>query len=132
MLNRTRTREKEGRLDDAIAAFERAKEDFQDDRTIHRALGNIHYRLENYREALDSVLAVLAIDPEDRDAHYNRFLIYSAMGDEPAAAEAEKAFLKYKLDDKRQEWTTKYRLEHPEVNLESQPLHVHQLSPRVR
>lgn len=125
-------REKAGQLEEAVHAFERARETFPGDRTIHRTLGNIRYRLGRYEDALQDYLRVLRIDPEDRDAHYNRFLLYSAIGDEAAAAQAERAYLKYKLDESAQKWTQEYRLAHPDVNLESQPIHVHDLDPVSR
>jgi Flp pilus assembly protein TadD len=120
-------REKAGQLDDAITAFEAAREAFPGDRTIHTELGQIRFRLGRYDEALKDFLRVLAIDPEDRTAHWHRFLIYKALGDEKAADEAEKAFEKYTIDESAQEWTNEFRLNRPDVNLESQLVHVHDL-----
>ena len=102
-------REKTGQLDDAILALERAREDFPQDRTIHLRLGQLRYRLGRYDEALADFLRVLAIDPEDRAAHNGRLQIYLAMGDEKAAAEAKKAFLKYSIDESAQKWTNEFR-----------------------
>jgi len=120
-------REKTGQLDDAITAFEAARVAFPNDRTIHTELGQIRYRQHKYEEALKDFLRVLAIDPEDRTAHYHRFLIYSALGDDKAAAEAQKAFQKYTIDENAQEWTNEFRRSRPDVNLESQPVHEHVL-----
>jgi hypothetical protein len=123
-------REKTGQYDDAIAAFERAREQFAKDRTIHRELGLIRYRRGEFDAALKDFLEVLSIDPEDRVAHYHRMLIYRAKGDEVAADEAEKAFTKYSIDESAQEWTNAFRRARPDVNLESQPLHTHELPRR--
>jgi len=123
-------REKTGQLEDAIKAFEAAKVAFPKDRTIHRELGQIRYRLGKYDEALLDFLRVLAIDPEDRIAHYHRMLIYRAKGDDKAADLALKAFDKYKIDENAQEWTNGFRRARPDVNLESQPLHAHELVKR--
>jgi Flp pilus assembly protein TadD len=120
-------REKAGQLEDAIAAFEASRERFPGDRTIHQELGQIRYRLGRYDEALEDFLRVLAIDPEDRTAHYSRMLIYRALGDDRAADEAAKAFEKYSIDESGQEWTNQYRRRRPDVNLESQPVHAHEL-----
>ena len=120
-------REKTGQYEDAIAAFEKARETFPKDRTIHRELGLIRFRQGKFAEALPDFLQVLAIDPEDRIAHYHRMLIYRALGDDKAAAEAEKAFTKYSIDESAQEWTNAFRRARPDVNLESQPLHTHEL-----
>jgi Flp pilus assembly protein TadD len=123
-------REKAGQLQDAIKAFEAAKVVFPEDRTIHRELGQIRYRLGQYDQALKDFLHVLAIDPEDRIAHYHRALIYRAQGDDKAADEAQKAFEKYSIDESAQEWTQEFRRKRPDVNLESQLLHAHELVKR--
>lgn len=123
-------RGKTGQYDDAIAAFEAAKKAFPNDRTTHRELGLLRYRLGQYDAALQDFLNVLAIDPEDRIAHYHRMLIYRAMGDDAAAAQAEIAFQKYTIDESAQEFTNRFRRERPDVNLESQPLHVHEMVTR--
>ena len=118
-------REKTGQLEDAIKALERAREDFPLDRTIHARLGQLRYRLGRYDAALADYLRVLAIDPEDRAAHNGRLQVYLALGDEKAAAEAKKAFLKYTIDESAQKWTNEFRRRHPDVNLESNATHIH-------
>ncbi len=120
-------REKAGQLDEAIAAFERARQDFPGDRTIHSELGQIRFRLGRYDDALRDILRVLAIDPEDRAAHYSRMQIYQAMGDKDAAGHAERAYLKYQIDESAQKWTRTYREANEAVNLESQLVHGHSL-----
>jgi tetratricopeptide (TPR) repeat protein len=120
-------REKTGALDDAIAAFERAAEGFPNDRTIHQRLGQIRWKQGRFEEALLDNLRVLAIDPEDRTAHLQRMYIYRALGDEPAAAEAQKAYRRYQIDESAQQWTNEYRRSNPHVNLESRMVHVHVL-----
>ena len=106
-------REKTDQYDDAIKAFEAARAAFPGDRTIHRELGLIRFRLGRYDEALADFLKVLAIDPEDRIAHNGRLQVYLALGDEKAAAEARKAFLKYSIDESAQKWTNEFRRRRP-------------------
>lgn len=117
-------------LELAIQALERARADFPDDREIHRRLSNIRYRLGRYEESLADALEVLRIDPEDREAHYRRFQVYSYLGDDEAAALAEKAYTKFSIDESAQEWTQAFRRKHPEVNLQSQRLFFHDLDER--
>jgi tetratricopeptide (TPR) repeat protein len=130
-----------GEYPSAVERFRWAARRFPDDRTIHQNLGRIHLRQGDLDAALASFLRVLAIDPEDRIAHQNRMLVYTAMADEAAdeaqrtelrhaAAEARKAFEKYTLDESAQKWTNEFRRKRPDVNLESQPVHVHVLEPR--
>lgn len=114
-------------LELAIEAFERARETFPDDREIHRRLAGIRYRLQRYDEALLDTLEVLRIDPEDREAHYRRYLIYAAQGDDEAADLAQKAYEKYAIDESAQEWTLTFRKRRPDVNLQSQMLFFHDL-----
>ncbi len=120
-------RERASQLPEALSALRFAQESFPRDRTIHQRIGQIYYRLGDFELALKSFLVVLSIDPEDRMAHYNRMLTYRAMGQRDAADEAEKAYLKYQIDESAQKWTNSFRRERPDVNHESQPLHVHPL-----
>ena len=71
--------------------------------------------------------ALLRIDAEDANAHYHRMLCYRGLGEAEKAAEAETAYLKYKLDDDAQILTRDYRLRDPNAQFLSQPIHIHQL-----
>ncbi len=114
-------------LEKSIEAYRRALEVFPNDRTIHLALSRLHYNLGDYDEALRAAARVLAIDPEDRQAHYQRYLIYAARGDDAAAALAKVAYTKYQPDESAQKWTENYRRANPSVNREDQPVHLHHL-----
>lgn len=127
-----------GQLDPAVEQFEKAGARFRDDRTIHQTIGRIRYRQGRWDDAMRSFLRVLAIDPEDRIAHYHRMLLYRAKADDTtdeaeradlmhAAAQAEKAFGKFEIDESAQKWTNEFRRDRPEINLESQLVHVHPL-----
>ncbi|MCE9636249.1 MAG: tetratricopeptide repeat protein [Planctomycetes bacterium] len=127
-----------GQLPAATAQFEKARARFPGDRTIHQRMGRIAWREGRTDDALAAYLRVLAIDPEDRESHYQRMLIYQAKVDDAktdgekaemklAAAEAEKAFKKYSIDESAQKWTNDFRRARPDVNLESDPVHVHHL-----
>jgi Flp pilus assembly protein TadD len=133
--------ERLGQLDAALEQFAKAEARFPGDRTIHQQKGQILYRQGKWDDAMRSFLRVLAIDPEDRTAHYHRMLLYRAKaGDaedaqqkrdlEHAAAEAEKAFRKFSIDESAQKWTNDFRRDRPDVNFESQPVHVHRLEMR--
>ena len=66
-----------------------------------------------YEEALEALDGVLAIDPEDRVAHYHRMLSLRALGREEEALVAERAYQYYQIDESAQELTRRYRLAHP-------------------
>lgn len=133
--------ERLGQLDAALAEYAKAGDRFPLDRTIHQTRGQILYRQGRWSDSLRSFLQVLAIDPEDRTAHYHRMLLYRAMAGESsvaaesaelerAATEAEKAFRKFSIDESAQKWTNQFRRDRPDVNFESQPVHVHTLEIR--
>ena len=73
---------------------------------------------------------VLAIDPEDLQAHYNLMLCYTGLGQEDKAKEHEKRYLRFKADEASQAITGTYRMSHPEDNNERQPIHEHTGSQR--
>ena len=59
------------------------------------------------------------------ESHKRRLDIYHQLGREREAAEAQKAFEKYKLDEHAQEVARKFLLDHEAINQEAQPRHVH-------
>ena len=121
-------KKKDGLYSDAIYAFRRVIAFFPEDRSAWRELGRTHYLAGDYRASLNAYLEVLAIEPEDRIAHYHRMLCYKALGMPVEAAEAEKAYRKYKLDESAAEVTQRYRLENPIDNLTSQKIPVYRLN----
>ncbi len=130
--------ERLGQYDEALQQYGIAAQRFPNDRTNHQTVAGILYRLERYDEALLAALRVLAIDPEDRTAHKLRMEIYGAKAAEEkdAAKRAEleaaqsvaaKAVAKFSVDESAQKWTNEFRRARPDVNLESLPIHIHEL-----
>ncbi len=68
---------------------------------------------------------VLAIDPEDLQAHYNLMLCYNGLGDEKMANEHQARYLRFKADEASQAITGPYRQLNPEDNNERQSIHEH-------
>jgi len=68
---------------------------------------------------------VLAIDPEDLQAHYNLMLCYNGLGDEKMAKEHQARYLRFKADESAQAITGPYRQLNPEDNNERQSIHEH-------
>ena len=68
---------------------------------------------------------VLAVDPEDLQAHYNLMLCYNGLGDEKMAKEHQARYLRFKADESAQAITGPYRQLHPEDNNERQNIHEH-------
>ena len=69
--------------------------------------------------------STLAIDPEDLEANYNLMLCYTGLSQPDRAAEFQKRYLRFKADEAAQTLTGPYRRNHPDDNLERQPIHEH-------
>jgi tetratricopeptide (TPR) repeat protein len=113
------------RYEEAEEAYEASLRVFPKDRDGWRRLGAVRYKLHEYERSLEAYLEVLAIDDEDIEAHKRRRDIYRQLGREREAAEAQKAFDKYRLDDHAQEVARNFLLEREDVNREAQLRHVH-------
>ncbi|MHC4339453.1 MAG: tetratricopeptide repeat protein [Planctomycetota bacterium] len=109
----------------AEAAYRHSLEVFPSDRGGWRRLGAVRFKLHRYEDSLAAYLKALEIDPEDREAHKRRLDLYRLLGREEDAAEAQRAFQKYKLDDQAQEVVRGFLLRHPEINEEAQRRHLH-------
>jgi tetratricopeptide (TPR) repeat protein len=88
-------------------------------------LGRILFLERKYSDAVKQLEAVLAIDPEDLQAHYNLMLCYNGLGNEKLAKEHQALYLRFKADEASQTITGKYRQLHPEDNNERQSVHEH-------
>jgi hypothetical protein len=72
---------------------------------------------------------VLAIDPEDLQAHYNLMLCYNGLGNQSMAKEHQARYMRFKADEASQTITGNYRQKHPEDNNERQSVHEHESVP---
>ncbi len=115
----------EGRLDDALADFDRVLAKFPKDRFVLNQKARTLYLAGKYAEALPSIDAVLAIDGEDLAAHYNAMLCLKALGRTEEAAAEEKWYRFFKDDESARALLADYRIAHPYDNRESLPVHVH-------
>ncbi len=95
------------------------------DRVALNDLGRILFLQRKYDEAVKVLQSVLAIDPEDLQAHYNLMLCYNGLGNEKLAKEHEARYMRFKADEASQAITGPYRQAHPEDNNERQAVHEH-------
>jgi Flp pilus assembly protein TadD len=100
-------------------------EQYPRDRVVLNDLGRILFLQRKYEDAVRVLRAVLAIDPEDLQAHYNLMLCYSGLGNEKLAKEHQARYLRFKADESSQAITGPYRQLHPEDNNERQAVHEH-------
>ncbi len=116
----------DGDYDGAIASLRRVQQQYPRDRVNLNQLGRILFLKREYGEAVKALQAVLAVDPEDVQAHYNLMLSYRGLGDIPNAQREQKLFERFKADESAQSITSKPRLLSPEANNERQPIHDHE------
>jgi tetratricopeptide (TPR) repeat protein len=95
------------------------------DRVAINDLGRVLFLHRKYDEAVKTLQSVLAIDPEDLQAHYNLMLCYNGLGQEKLAKEHEARYMRFKADESSQAITGPYRQLHPEDNNERQAVHEH-------
>jgi tetratricopeptide (TPR) repeat protein len=114
-----------GRYDDARAHFERARSQYPRDRVVRNQLGRVLFLQRKFADAVEEFEAVLAIDPEDLQAHYNLMLCYRGTGASEQAARHERLYLRFKADEPSQAITGPFRQLHSHDNNERQLVHEH-------
>ena len=115
----------EGNFDQALEHLGRVTAGYPRDRVVWNEIGRIRFLQRRYEDAVVALRRVLEIDPEDLMAHYNLMLSYSGLNDEDRAVEHQQFYLRFKADESAQAITGRYLREHPEDNLERQPIHEH-------
>jgi tetratricopeptide (TPR) repeat protein len=95
------------------------------DRVALNNLGRVQFLQRKYTDAVKTLQQVLAIDPEDLQAHYNLMLCYNGLGDEKMAKEHQTRYMRFKADESAQTITGPYRQLNPEDNNERQNIHDH-------
>ncbi|MFZ1929288.1 MAG: tetratricopeptide repeat protein, partial [Candidatus Sulfotelmatobacter sp.] len=115
----------DGNYDGAAARLRIVLSQYPRDRVALNDLGRILFLQRKYQEAVKTLQSVLAIDPEDLQAHYNLMLCYNGLGNEKLAKEHESRYLRFKADESSQAITGPYRQSHPEDNNERQAVHEH-------
>ncbi|HTW58563.1 MAG TPA: tetratricopeptide repeat protein [Terriglobales bacterium] len=115
----------DGNYDGAAARLKIVLAQYPRDRVALNDLGRILFLQRKYDEAVKVLQSVLAVDPEDLEAHYNLMLCYNGLGNEKLAKEHEARYLRFKADEASQAITGPYRQLHPEDNNERQAVHEH-------
>jgi tetratricopeptide (TPR) repeat protein len=115
----------DGRYGEAADHLRTVLAQYPRDRVALNDLGRILFLQRKYAEAVKVLQSVLAVDPEDLQAHYNLMLCYSGLGDEKQAHEHEVRYLRFKADEASQAITGPYRQLNPEDNNERQAIHEH-------
>jgi Flp pilus assembly protein TadD len=115
----------DGNYEDAAARLRTVLNQYPRDRVALNDLGRILFLQRKYSAAVRTLQSVLAIDPEDLQAHYNLMLCYNGLGNEKLAKQHEARYMRFKADESSQASTGPYRQLHPEDNNERQGIHEH-------
>ena len=99
------------------------------DRVALNDLGRIQFLERKYDDAIATLQRVMAIDPEDLQAHYTLMLSYQGLGRNDDAEREQKLYLRFKADEASQAITGPYRQLHKEDNNERQSIHEHVSTP---
>jgi Tfp pilus assembly protein PilF len=113
----------DGDYDAALTSLGRAASLYPRDRVVQNQIGRLNFLK---RDFADAFVKVLAIDPEDVQAHYNLMLCYRGLGDSGKAKREETLFRRFKADESAQAVTAKLRALSPEDNNERQQIHEHE------
>jgi tetratricopeptide (TPR) repeat protein len=114
-----------GRYDEALTHLRTAAAKYPRDRVVLNQLGRVLFLKRQFTEAIDTLNRVLAIDPEDLQAHYNLMLCYQGLGNREAAARERSLYERFKADESSQAITGPFRQLNPDDNNERQQIHEH-------
>jgi hypothetical protein len=114
-----------GRYDEAIEHLKKASSKYPRDRVVLNQLGRVLFLQRQFRPSVETFQRVLAIDPEDLQAHYNLMLAYQGLGETASAERERQLYLRFKADESSQAITGPYRQLHPQDNNERQQIHEH-------
>ncbi len=115
----------DGRYDEALEHLQRAAQLYPRDRVVRNQLGRVLFLQRKFAAAREQFDQVLAIDPEDLQAHYNLMLCAQGLGEKDGVAKERKLYDRFKADEASQSLTGVYRQLHPEDNNERQQIHEH-------
>jgi tetratricopeptide (TPR) repeat protein len=114
-----------GRYDEALTALGEAASQYPRDRVVLNQMGRVLFLQREFARAIDVFKQVLAIDPEDVQAHYNLMLCYQGLGDTAGVEREQRLYLRFKADEASQAITGPFRQLNPLDNNERQAIHEH-------
>jgi tetratricopeptide (TPR) repeat protein len=114
-----------GDYDGAMQSLNRAALLYPRDRVVLNQLARILFLKRQYQQAIEVLVRVAAVDPEDLQMHYLAMLCYRGLGKLPEANREQQLFQRFKAEESSQSLTAKRRLISPEDNNERQNIHEH-------
>jgi tetratricopeptide (TPR) repeat protein len=119
----------DGDYDAALKSLAVVTAQYPRDRVVWNQVARLLFLKRQYKESIDALQKVAAIDPEDLQMHYTAMLAYGGLGDASSAAREQKLFQRFKAEESSQAITAKRRLASPEDNNERQSIHDHESMP---
>ncbi len=116
----------DGDYDAALASLAKVVEQYPRDRVAQNQIARVQFLRRDFKASAEAGRRVLAIDPEDVQAHYTLMLAYRGLGDIAAADREQKLFQRFKADESSQAITQSRRLLSPHDNNERQMIHDHE------
>jgi tetratricopeptide (TPR) repeat protein len=114
-----------GRYPQADAEFAKAAAIHPADRVVSNAMARILFLERKYTRAVKQFQYSLSIDPENLVAHYNLMLCYRGLQEDTKSDREEKLYLRFKANEIARAITGPYKLDHPDDNIDAQPIHEH-------
>lgn len=121
----------DGDYDGALQSLRTTLSMYPRDRVALNQVARMLFLKRQYKEALDALRQVEAVDPEDLQMHYTAMLCYRGLGNAEEAAREQKLFERFKAEEASQAITAKPRMVSPEDNNERQQIHDHESVPLV-
>jgi len=121
-----------GRYDEALEHLRTAATRYPRDRVVRNQIGRVLFLKRQFDAAIGEFQRVLAIDPEDLQAHYNLMLCYRGAGDPAAAAREQSLYMRFKADESADFITGPFRLRSADDNNERQMIHEHRAAGATR
>ena len=119
----------EGDYDGALASLRKVTAKYPRDRVALNQTARILFLKRQYKEALQVLDQICAVDPEDVQMHYTAMLCARGLGDTQRAEREAKLFRRFKAEESSQAITARRRMLSPEDNNERQPIHEHESVP---
>ncbi len=114
-----------GRYDESLHHLRQAASRYPRDRVVRNQIGRVLFLMRRFPEAVSELAHVLAIDPEDLQAHYTLMLCYRGLGRQDDAERERKLYERFKADESSQAITGPFRQLNPDDNNERQAIHEH-------
>lgn len=116
----------DGDYDAAVKSLRITESLYPRDRVVLNQIARILFLKREYRQALEVLERVYAVDPEDVQLHYSAMLCYRGLGMSKEADRERALFERFKAEEASQAITGSRRLISPEDNNERQMIHVHE------